>query len=123
MEWLLLVIGTILVVECFLRTPLLASVKALQALLGKIMATLKSSAISDHWKEKVLPVYAGRLFSLSIKLFILVLVAMVPMIVIAVLADWRDIPLVLLLSSWIGIAASTGFAVIYIIVRNRVIPK
>jgi hypothetical protein len=122
MEWFLLVIGTILVVECFLRTPLLDSVKALQGLLGKIMATLKSSAISDHWKEKVLPVYAGRLFSLSIKLFMLVLIALLPMIAIAVLADWRGIPLISLLSSWIGMVASTGFAVIYIIIRNRVIP-
>ena len=123
MAWLLLITGTILVVECFLRTPLLDCVKTLQALLGKIMSTLKSSAISDHWKEKILPVYSGQLFLLSVKLFIFVLVALAPMIVIAILADWRDIPLVSLLSSWTGIAVSTGLAVLYVVLRNRVIPR
>jgi hypothetical protein len=122
MKWLLLAIGTMLVVECFLRTSLIPSAKNLRALLEKIMVILKSSAISDHWKEKVLPVYAGRLFVLSIKLFMLVLISLAPMIVIAMLAQWRGVPLVSLLSSWIGILASSGIAVAYIVIRNRVIP-
>ena len=120
MEWLLLVIGTILVVECLLRTPLLPSVKSLKILLGKIGKVLKSSSVSDHWKEKVLPVYAGRLFVMSIKLFILVLIALIPMIVIAFLANWQNISLVPLLSSWIGVSVSTGLAVVYIVLRKRV---
>ena len=121
MEWFLLITGTVLVVECFLRMPLLSSFQTLQTLLSRIVATLKSSAISDHWKERVLPVYAGHLCALSIKFFIFVILALAPMFIIAVLADRRDVPVVSLLSSWIGIVASTGFAIIYIVIRNRVI--
>ena len=121
MEWAVLALGTVLVVESFLRLPLMASVKNLQVLLGKILGTLKSSTISDHWKEKVLPAYAGKLFIISIKLFALVLIAILPMLFIGFLGDRMGLSILHLLSSWVGILISTVIAFIYIFLRKRVI--
>ena len=122
MVWGLLVLGTVCVVESFLRLPILSRVKSLKDLLRKISWVLKSSSVSDHWKEKILPVYAWRLFSSSLALFTLVFVGILPMIAIAGLADIINIPLLPLVSSLTGILASTIIAVIYIFLRRRVIP-
>ena len=123
MAWLLLLIGTLCVVECFFRLPLLNRARDLQSLLQRIFRVIRSDSISDCWKEKVLPIYAGRLFLLSIQLFVIVLIALLPMIVLAWLAGLGGIGLFPLLSSWIGIGASTIAAAIYVFVRNRVLNR
>jgi hypothetical protein len=120
--WGLLVLGTIFVVESFLRLPFLSRVKSLKILLDKISWVLKSSSVSDHWKEKILPVYAWQLFTNSIVLFALVFIGILPMILLATLAELFNIPLLPLISSLPGILASTVLAVIYIFVKRRVIP-
>jgi hypothetical protein len=119
--WILLVVGTICVVECFIRLPLVSRLKSLQNLVTRIVGVLKSSSISDHWKEKVLPVYAGKLFLLSIQLFSLVVAALLPMFVLAWAVQFTSVPLMQLLTTWSGMLASTVIAVLYIFARNRVI--
>ena len=121
MVWILLVVGTICVVECFIRLPLVSRLKSLQNLVTRIVGVLKSSSISDHWKEKVLPVYAGKLFLLSIQLFLLVVAALLPMFVLAWAVQFTSVPLMQLLTTWSGMLASTVIAVLYIFARNRVI--
>jgi hypothetical protein len=119
--WILLAIGTICVVECFIRSPLLSKVKQLTGLLGKISGVLRSSSISDHWKEKILPVYAGKLLSSSIVLFFWVALGLLPMIVLVLVAEFFDSPLLPLVSSLLGLAASTLIALIYVYLRKRVL--
>ena len=121
MVWILLFAGTLCVVECFIRLPLVPRARSLQNLVSRIVRVLRSSSISDQWKEKVLPVYAGKLFLLSIQLFFLLLVALVPMVALAWAVQRAGIPLMQLLATWSGILASTVFAVLYIFVRKRVI--
>ena len=120
MAWILLFIGTIIVVECFIRSPLSRLALGLVDLLKKIMGVLRSSSISDHWKEKVLPVYAGRLFLNSISLFFWVVLALLPLVVIAWLASMIEVPLYSLLSSLTGVAVSTLIAIGYVFLTRRV---
>ena len=73
MVWILLVVGTICVVECFIRLHLVSRLKSLQNLVIRIVGVLKSSSISDHWKEKAMRVYSGRLLSATLMLAILLI--------------------------------------------------
>jgi hypothetical protein len=59
LEGLLIVApATILVVEFFLACPLLRLVRAMSEQTRKAVRVLGMARVSDHWKEKVLPVYA-----------------------------------------------------------------
>ena len=114
--------GTIAVVEVFLALPFIRKVRELVALVNRIGKTLRSSKISDHWKEKVLPIYAGRLFLLSVTLFVLLIAALVPMAVVAWIGEAMGFPVATALSGIAGIAGSTVVALVYLMVRKRVIP-
>ncbi len=118
MVWLLLVLGTLAVVECFIRLPFMARIKYLKTLLAKISRVLRSSSISDHWKEKILPTYAWQLFSSSILLFCYVVLAILPLVILAYVATQFGVPLLVMISSITGIVASTVIAVAYIFIRN-----
>ncbi len=118
--WALLVLCTLLAVEGFFRLPLGALVAQLQALLQKITHTLGSPKISDHWKEKVLPNYAGQLFMLSIKLFVTVCLAISPFLVAAVLCGFAGLAFTSFLASWAAIGASTMLAIVYAVIRKRI---
>lgn len=120
MLWALLILGTVLAVEGFFRLPLGAEVKRLQRLLQKISHTISTPTISDHWKEKVLPNYAGQLFVLSIKLFVIVCLAISPFFLIGLLAGIVGIPFMAFLATPIAIGASTALATLYAVVRIRI---
>ena len=120
MAWGLLVVGTIAVVECFIALPLLNRAKFLTKLLNKITWVLRSSSVSDHWKERVLPVYAGKLFSSSILLFFWVMIGVLPMIVLVVIAELLELPMLSLVSSMYGLIGSTVVAIVYVYLRQRV---
>ena len=122
MTWVFIVVGTIAVVEAFLAQPFIKKAREMVALVNRIGKTLRSSKISDHWKEKVLPVYAGRMFLLSLTLFVLLIAALVPMAVAAWIGDSMGYSVSTALSGMAGIAGSTVIALVYLMVRKRVIP-
>ncbi|MCR9104244.1 MAG: hypothetical protein NXI15_03060 [Gammaproteobacteria bacterium] len=119
LNWALLVLCTLLAVEGFFRLPLGVQVAQLQLLLKKITHTLSSPKISDHWKEKVLPNYAGQLFLFSIKLFLIVMLAISPFLVLGIIADIAGLEFMRFLASWSAIGASTLLAIAYVFVRRR----
>lgn len=75
----LLVFTTLASSELFLRLPLLSTVGHLQKLTHRIFKTIGSPRISDHWKERVLLIYARQLLSYSLALLILILIALLPL--------------------------------------------
>lgn len=117
--WALLALGTILAVEGFLRLPVLKQATALQSLLQKISRTIASPHISDHWKERVLPRYAGQLFMLSITLFGLVCLAVSPFLLLGLLAGLAEVDFLGFMSTLPAIGASTALAIVYAIARKR----
>ena len=121
MNWFLLLLGTLGVVEAFLFLPFMDKVRELGKLAGKIARILKSSSISDHWKEKILPAYASTLFWLSMTLFVLLLVAFLPIIIVAFAGEYFGVPVIETLSGLVGILVSTGVAIGYLFIRKRVV--
>jgi hypothetical protein len=119
MQWAMLAVGTIVVVESFVRLPLMARVADLMRSVRKITRTLSSNAISDHWKERVLPIYAFSVFTNSILIFALVLVAVAPMILIGVVNELAGVAFFKFLAEPVAIAGSTFVAIVYVALRNR----
>ena len=77
-DYLYLVIACILSIELFLRLKFMSYVNSIVKNMNKVFRIIISSNISDHWKEKMVPVYAFILLknSLSILgiLFLIILV-------------------------------------------------
>ncbi len=119
MQWLLLVIGTIIVVECFILLPVGKYAIRMLTVVRKVAYTIRSPKISDHWKERVLPSYAGQLFKTSILLFAIVCLALSPMLVLSIAADSAGLDFTAFLTSMTGVFASTGIAIVYFSLRNR----
>jgi hypothetical protein len=120
MAWALLVIGTLAAAELFLRLPLKRTGQGLLRLVGKAQHILRSSQISDHWKEKVLLVYARQLFLASIGIFGLMLAALLPLALLAILATGIGVDLAGRLTEPAGLVVSVAVAVGYVLLRRRV---
>ena len=72
MAYALVVFGTVVAVELLFWLPLLMCVKNFSKVAKKSMKVVSSNKISDHWKEKVVPCYAGRMLVLTLKLTALI---------------------------------------------------
>jgi hypothetical protein len=78
--WLLVIVAAVLASEAFLRLPLIDRIKTVSATAQKAMRVLKSSRISDHWKERILPAYALRIGLGSVTFFGLLLAGLLPVL-------------------------------------------
>jgi hypothetical protein len=79
--WMLVCAAAILASEAFLHLPVMDRIARIAASSHKAMRVLKSSRISDHWKERVLPRYAARIGMGSVMFFVLLCVALLPVLV------------------------------------------
>jgi hypothetical protein len=64
-----LIICCMVSVELFIRSNFKLTVSSLMAVSQKAIKIIKSKNISDHWKEKIIPLYAISMFKYSIKSF------------------------------------------------------
>lgn len=115
MPWLWLVAGTVVAAELLVRLPWLDRVRALATLLRKIHRVLRSQAISDHWKERVMLAYAGELLRLSSMVCALMLTALAPVLLLAAL----HVPVMSLVLDPAGMAVSVAAACTYVTLRRR----
>jgi hypothetical protein len=118
-SWLVLLVCTFLTVELFFRLPFIDSARRVIAVSRKSASVVASSKISDHWKEKVVPVYAGKLFVGSLQLFGWMILAFMPFIAGVPLVDTLGMEVNALLVSWPGLLVTTLVAVIYASLRNK----
>ncbi len=92
----------LVVVELLVRLPVVSSVHKITLMAGKAGRTVSSKKISDHWKERILPVYALHIGLGSIKAFGWLLLAFSPFLLLWIvwpgsgenslivrLLDWR----------------------------------
>src|SRR5688572_8683809 len=75
MTWALLAVATLATCEILLRLPILHHIQRAAQVAIKASRLIANPAISDHWKERVLPQYAGRLALASLNTFGLLLIA------------------------------------------------
>lgn len=107
-------IGAIVCVELFIRF-LPSSINGFFATLTRILYVIGSSKISDHWKEKILLVYAGRLMKSTLVLFVTLMICLLPFIVLLLVPH---IDLKQFLYSWVGIFYTTLVALVYAFFRS-----
>lgn len=75
-------------VELFFRLPFLAQVEAINGGALKALDVVRSRRISDHWKERVLPAYAGRILRASLLLGVLLALCAALFALVWVLVAW-----------------------------------
>lgn len=120
MEWVVLGIGVLTSAELFLRLPLNRSLGVLKLSAQKALSIIKSSNISDHWKEKVLPRYAFQIFKNSLISFFLLLLAVIPFGVLMLILEQTEIKIIRLAISLEGLVFATVICIIYLLIRRRV---
>ncbi len=122
MTYLSAAIVTVVAVECFCRLPVMAFVAELTDVLTKVRWVLLSKNVSDHWKEKVLLVYAGRIAVATGKIALALLALAALVLAATQVLDWLLTPspgtLDGLMSTW-GLTASLAVSVLYFLLRRR----
>lgn len=121
MAFALLIGSTFIVAELFMRLPIIINVRRSSQIAAKSATLIRADKISDHWKERVLPAYAGALFVQTLKLAMMTVLAFAPVAVALAIAPLLNAPLLSLLVSFQGIALSVATAAIYAFVRMRLV--
>lgn len=114
----------LIVVEIFLRLPVKKHVFRINHYTNRSYHVIRSPVISDHWKEKVILIYAGRIMGSTLSLILYFLLLAGIFIVISSLGSIIDgFPPQEDLLNFAGsikvMLISTIFVVIYIFARTR----
>ena len=118
MNWILTGVLCIVLIEFVVCIPFRDVILEIFMIAQKALHTLSSKVISDHWKEKVMLIYAGKLFVSTIKLAVfIVLIAIVAMMFIFV-ADFFGAQIGDFIVTWFGILYSIIIATIYLKMRK-----
>lgn len=119
MQWALLAVATIAAVELVLRLDIADTIRRLLAVVRKVLRIMQSDAISDHWKERAMLAYSGQMFSASLMLLAMLLLAVSPFAILAAVGIWIDMPLLALLMSGTGVLVCAAIACAYLPLRRR----
>ena len=119
MLWLLAAFSGIGFVEIFLRLPVRAEISKLIGTAGKSARVIRSTRISDHWKEKVLLVYSGQIFQSTVGVTFRIVLALGPLVGLTILATFLALPLAEFMLSWQGLLFTTIVALAYAKLRVR----
>jgi hypothetical protein len=115
----ILLISVLLSIESLLRLPLLKLTQHLNNLLHRVFKTLRSSRISDHWKERVMLVYAAQLLRYSLLVPVLLLIALFPLGFGLWVATESINALIRLSLDWRFLLVITVLSLLYLFVRKR----
>lgn len=124
MTYLAACLVTIAAIEVFLRLPVRRLTVQLIAPLKKTTKVITSHAISDHWKEKVLPIYAGKIAFASLKIAIVIGGVLLVVVLLSKILDHflsLRVSTIDTLSSWIGITVVMVFSAVYLALRKRLV--
>ena len=120
MDWIFLLLGSICFVEIFIRLHSLSHIHSLGDILNRVRKVIRSSRISDHWKEKVLPRYSLALFKQSLLIFAILVTSFIIFPVLGLVSELLNGQFIALSTSALGITASTCLAVTYAALRSKV---
>ena len=115
----LLVVGAIAVSELFMRLPMMEQARIIVSTARRSAATVRSSRISDHWKETVLRAYSARLAGRSFYFFLLLCLAVLPVAAVGVAAPGGMTHWFALLMRPFAIAIMSACSILYIFARTR----
>ena len=104
----------ILSVEVFIRLKFLSHLDSILKVTRKVTYVIPKNNISDHWKEKVIPVYALKIMKYSLQILLILLLIMSFFFI----ADFFLNNLLALTFSLIGVIESMVFAFGYVYLRK-----
>lgn len=116
------VVVAVVAVELFLRLPFESASASLLRSLHAATAVLRSSRISDHWKEKAMLGYANRTALASLQLTLLLAGLAAACAVLILVADRlaeSESSTFAYLASPVGAAVASASAIAYSFIRNR----
>ena len=117
MSHLALLVVCILSLEVFIRFNFLFVLGSILKVTKKVTYVISQDSISDHWKEKVVPVYALSIMKYSLQ----ILLILTFIFFIFVIANYFFNNLIGLMLSFIGIIESMVFAFGYTFLRKSLI--
>tara|TARA_Y100000385_G_scaffold284416_1_gene342382 strand:- start:712 stop:1068 length:357 start_codon:yes stop_codon:yes gene_type:complete len=117
MSHLALLMVCILSVEFFIRLNFLLVLDSLLKVIRKVIYVIFQDNISDHWKEKVIPIYALRIMKYSLQILSILLL----IIIVFAVGSYFFKDLIGLTLSIIGIMESMVFAFGYVYTRKSLV--
>lgn len=123
MSWVLIFVATLLATEILWRLPLAKRWGTLQRTLKRVQPVIASPRISDHWKEKALQAYSGKIFVGSWFFLGCVALALVPFAIIVYLGKVMELPIEKQLLSVIGTISVMAVALAFWILRAKLSRK
>jgi hypothetical protein len=107
----------ILSVEVFIRLNFLSHIDTILKVAKRVTYVIPKNNISDHWKEKVIPIYALRIMKYSLQILLILLF----IITLFLIADYFLNDFLAFTFSLIGIIESMIFAFGYVYLRRALI--
>lgn len=117
MNHLVLFIFCILCVQVFISLNFLQSLDLILNIARKAVHVISQNNVSDHWKEKIIPVYALRIAKHSLRILLVLLFVMS----LFLIADFFFNGLFELTISLTGVSESLVFATGYVYLRRLLI--
>jgi hypothetical protein len=118
MTWLLTTVLCVVLVEIFVRLPLIDVISRINVIGRKALRTLGAKSVSDHWKEKILLAYAVSLFVSTMKLAGYLAAIGAVAVVLIFIFDYLGAMVGEFITDWPGVLFSLVVATLYFIVRK-----
>ena len=112
-DYIYIVVACILSSELLLRSKFISNINSINQNIKKVLKIIISSNISDHWKEKMVPIYAFILFKKSL-LILVILFLIIIMFSFFLLLSSKFLVLIL---SFKGILFSLLVSIVYLKLR------
>jgi len=126
MKFVLYTLVALIAVELFLRLPIASLTKTLLSISGRAAAIISSPRISDHWKQKAILAYSGRLALTTAKLgglFLVIILIVYGLCIGFTLVIKTDVSPSALLMTPTGLIATTILSAGYYFLRKRFVGK
>ncbi len=123
MRWLGALLILFVVIELWLRIPVIPRLKTLADTVLKSQRVITSKRISDHWKEKILLAYAQTLFLQTLWIFALFIVVFSPLAVGGFVMSSVGIDVFSLFLTGPGIVISIAVVFSYVWARKHILHR
>jgi hypothetical protein len=120
MTLIMLLLSAVVASELLVRLPLLPAIGRARAAAQKSARLLRSKRVSDHWKEKMLPVYAAVIARNSVIFFGLLCAAILPVALFGFGYPGGPGGWLAALMQPVNLAVLFGLSILYIIARTLV---
>ena len=80
---------------------------------------MSAKNVSDHWKEKVLLVYAGEIATRSLRILLVLVFCSFPVLLLGLVGSAMDADVFSLLQAPLGMGFATVIGVVYAVLRVR----